>query len=114
LIEVLKAINLAAAFILELCALASLGYWGFNASDNALLRTFLGVGAPLGMAVLWGIFFAPKSSRRLKETALTIAKLIIFALASIALAASGQVTMAAILMAATVVNLTLALIWQQY
>jgi hypothetical protein len=114
MIEVLKGINLAASFILELCALGAFAYWGFNASDNALIQTILGLGAPLVTAVIWGVFLAPKSSQRLKEPALSVAKLIIFTLAAVALAAAGQMTTAAIFMAAVTVNLVLAMIWKQH
>jgi hypothetical protein len=114
MMEALKAANLAAAFILELCALGALAYWGFNASENPLIRLILGVGAPLIMIVIWGIFLAPKSSRHFKEPALSVAKLIVFGLAGAALAAAGQTTAAAVFMAAVVVNLLLAAVWQQH
>ena len=114
MIEVLKAFNLAAAFVLELCALGIIAYWGFNASENTLLRILLGVSAPLSIAVIWGIFLAPKSSRRLKDPALSLAKLVIFGLAAAALVASGQATTAAIFTAAVILNLALALFWRQH
>lgn len=114
MIEVLKAVNLAAAFIFELCALGALAYWGFNTSENTLMRSILGLGAPLAMIVFWGMYLAPKSSRRFKEPTLSIAKLLIFALAATALAAAGRTSTAAIFMAAVLVHLALALLWQQH
>lgn len=114
MIDALKVANLAAAFILELCALGALAYWGFNATDDMLIRLILGVGAPLIMIVIWGIYLAPRSSRRLKEPALSVVKLIVFGLAGAALAAAGQTTAAAVFLAAAVVNLVLAAVWQQH
>jgi hypothetical protein len=114
MMDAFKAANLAVSFILELCALGALAYWGFNASDNTLVQLILGVGAPLIMIVIWGIYLAPRSSRRFKEPVLSVAKLIVFGLAGAALAAAGQTTAAAVFLAAVVVNLALAAVWQQH
>ncbi len=51
-------LNLAVRFILELIALFSLGYWGWQQGDG-LLRLLWAVGAPLLAALLWGIFRVP-------------------------------------------------------
>ena len=110
----LRALNLALAFILELCGLGALAYWGFNASENTLMRLILGLGAPLAMIVIWGMYLAPRSSRRFKEPTMSVAKLVILGFAAAALAAAGQTITAAIFMAAVIVNLVLAIIWQQH
>ena len=114
MIETLKGLNLARAFILELCAVGALAYWGFNASENTLIQLLLGIGAPLALIVMWGMYLAPRSSRRFKEPVLTIAKLIIFGFATAALTWAGQTTAAAIFLAAALVNLVLALVWKQH
>jgi len=49
------------AFTLELCGLAAFGYWGAHAGNQPLTRLALGFGAPLGAAVLWGTFAAPRA-----------------------------------------------------
>lgn len=56
-----RQFNLALAFLLELCALAALGYWGFGAGGGTAARVGLGVGAPLLAPVLWGLFAAPRA-----------------------------------------------------
>jgi hypothetical protein len=114
MIGALSGLNLALAFFLELCALGALAYWGFNASEITLLRLILGLGAPLAMIIFWGIYLAPKSSRRLKEPTMSVAKLVIFGLTAAALASTGQATTAAIFMAAVILNLALALFWRQH
>ena len=53
--------NLTIAFLLELCALAALGYWGVWVADGPLTKTALGIGAPLFAAILWGVFAAPRA-----------------------------------------------------
>lgn len=45
--EILKNINLALAFLLELCMLAALGYWGFTPDQGLAIRVGAGVGVPV-------------------------------------------------------------------
>lgn len=51
-------INLAVRFLLELAALAAMGYWGWQQSDS-WLRIVLALGIPTIAAVLWGTFRVP-------------------------------------------------------
>ena len=62
MITILKSLNLALAFLLELCLLAALGYWGFRVGSGWIARIALGVGAPAVVIAIWGIFLAPTSS----------------------------------------------------
>ncbi|HEX6711657.1 MAG TPA: DUF2568 domain-containing protein [Rubrobacter sp.] len=39
--------NLARAFLLELCALAALGYWGVSVGGGLVTKRALGLGTPL-------------------------------------------------------------------
>ena len=114
MIDILKGLNLALAFVLELCAVGALAYWGFNASENPILRLILGIGAPLALIIIWGMYLAPRSTRRFKEPVLSVVKLIVFSLGAIALATTGQTTAAAIFMATAVINLVLAAVWRQH
>lgn len=56
----MKAANLVLRFLLELGALAALGYWGLHTGSNELLHWLLGIGVPLLAAVVWGLFIAPR------------------------------------------------------
>jgi len=58
----LKSANLALAFLLELCMLAALGYWGFITGESSVSRISLGLGAPLLAAIIWGTFLSPKAA----------------------------------------------------
>lgn len=51
-------INLTVRFLLELTALAIVGYWGWNKGEG-WFRFLLAIGLPLVMAVLWGVFRVP-------------------------------------------------------
>jgi hypothetical protein len=81
--------NLTLAFLLELCALGALGYWGVRTRDGLLAKAALGLTAPLIAAVLWVMFAAPRalvSSPPLKlETQLAV-----FGSAALALYATGH------------------------
>ena len=46
------AINLTLRFILEICALVSLSYWGFQSGQGILMKLGLGIGAPLLIAII--------------------------------------------------------------
>jgi hypothetical protein len=56
-----KAANLALRFLLELAALAALGYWGATVDADTAARVALGVGLPLAAALFWGMFVAPRA-----------------------------------------------------
>jgi len=86
----LKFIQLALAFALELAMLAAFAYWGFHTGGSALARLLLGIGVPLLVAVIWGVFMAPKSTRRLQGAAYLAVKVVLFGLAAVALVAAGQ------------------------
>lgn len=108
-----KSANLALSFLLELSALAALGYWGFQTGPSTLLKILLGIGAPLLAAVIWGLFAAPKASRRLRGFALYLLKAAVFVTAILALAAAGQGTLAGIFAVAVLVNFILTALWRQ-
>jgi len=60
---------------LELAALALLGWGGWLAGGTTVLRVVLAIGLPVGAAVLWGLFAAPRAphsstARRLAVQAL--------------------------------------------
>jgi uncharacterized protein DUF2568 len=47
MLVLIKGANLLLRFLLELCALGALGYWGFKTGNAAITKTVLGVAAPL-------------------------------------------------------------------
>ena len=111
--QFLKPTNLALAFLLELCLLAALGYWGYHTGQNTLARWLLMIGVPLVLAVLWGIFLAPKSAVALPHGVKLAGKFVAFAIGVLALWSVGQSTWAAIFAVVVVVNMGLIVIWGQ-
>jgi hypothetical protein len=51
-------INLALRFLLEMAALAAIGYWGWQQASG-VLRYAWAMGLPLAAAAIWGTFRVP-------------------------------------------------------
>ncbi len=111
--ELLKLSNLALRFLLELCLVAALGYWGFKTGQGWIAKSGLGIGAPLLAAVVWGAFIAPKAAWLLPNPWLLILELALFSLAGAALYLAGQPILAWILGLTYSLNKILMYLWQQ-
>lgn len=110
---VLRNVNLALSFLLELCMLAALGYWGFQTGSHLATKIVLAIGAPLVVAVIWGIFVAPKAIVPVSAPVHLLFQLVLFGLAIATLAQHDHTTMAWIFALVLAVNLALAFVWQQ-
>ncbi len=104
MITILKYSNLTLSFLLELCILAALGYWGFRVGNGAFMKVVLGLGAPLLAALTWGTFEAPQAWIPLHDPWHLLVALAIFGLAAIALYAAGKPTLALIFAFLVVIN----------
>ena len=111
--NILKGINLGVRFLLELCMLAAVGYWGFTTHASWALKLLLGIGLPLLIAVIWGLIMAPKSTRRLSGIPFTIMDFILLGSGAVALYASGLTTLAWIYAVVLVISEVLRLVWKQ-
>ncbi|WP_168123834.1 YrdB family protein [Paenibacillus sp. HB172176] len=97
-----EGLILALFFLLELCALAAFGYWGYHIHAGEILKIALAVAAPLIVAVLWGMFLSPKASMPIfSSTTRTVLKLLVFLLASAALYASSLGSLASVFVIAS-------------
>jgi len=113
MLATIKAGNLALAFLLELCILAALGYWGWHTGSGTVARVALGIGLPLLAAVVWGMLLAPKAAFPLPLPAHLALKVAIFALAALALAAAGRPALAWVFAVIVALNLALLYVWRQ-
>jgi hypothetical protein len=111
--EAIKAINLALRFFLEILALVIYGYWGFQVSQGVFMKYLLGVGTPLLVAVVWGMFGSPKAPYGLTGASFLLLEIILFGLPAVALFFSGKQTWALVYAGVTVINLILMKIWHQ-
>ena len=78
MLQLAQSVNLALRFGLELCALAGLAYWGWQASDALLVRVVATLGAPLLAAAVWGVWVAPNSKRRLPDPQRLVPEALVF------------------------------------
>ncbi len=107
-----QTLNLAVAFLLELCVLAALVYWGFSSGGGLPTRLALGFGAPLVAAVGWGLFLAPRATVSLGQPWGGLLKAAVFLTASLALYAAGEATLAWVFLLAVIVNQALMRLWK--
>jgi hypothetical protein len=98
--------NESFAFVLEIAALAALGWRGF--AHDGFIRVVLGLGTPLLAAVIWGLFAAPKATVRLPLPAVLAVKAVVFGAAALALYAVGHPVLAAVFAVVVVLNTTAA------
>jgi hypothetical protein len=111
--DALKMLNLAVRFLLELCMLTAVSYWGFKTHSGWFMKILFGIGLPVLIAVLWGMFIAPKAVYPLKGVSYLTVELILLASGSFALFASGKPTLAWAYTIALVVNKILLVVWKQ-
>jgi uncharacterized membrane protein YfcA len=110
-VQGIKAANMAVRFLLELCMLAAFAYWGSRTGESTAVNVALAVAAPLAAATVWGVWMAPKSSRRLPERRRIPLEFALFGLAVLALVAADAPQAAAGFGVAAAVNTTLVHVW---
>lgn len=111
--EILKGANLALRFVLELCALAALGYWGYQAGQGLIAKIALAAAAPLVAAVVWGAFVAPKAAVPVVLPVWLALQALIFGLAAAGLLLTGHQTLTVVFLAAIALNGVLLFVWRQ-
>ena len=112
-LSMIQSANLLGRFLLELCALGALGYWGLRAHEHLLPKLGLGIGAPLLAAVVWSFFVAPNAPVVLPVPAHLGLQLAVFGSAALGLAAAGRPRLGAALLVVAVVNWALMVAWNQ-
>jgi hypothetical protein len=113
IMEVIKTANVALRFLLELCVLVALGYWGFRTGQGLFAKIGLGIGVPLLAAVVWGLFGAPGSPWQLHDPWHLFLEVVVFGAAAVALFAAGQRTLSIAFVGVFVLNRMLMYIWAQ-
>lgn len=111
--SIIQGANVALRFLLELCLLAALGYWGFKTGSTAIAKLALGLGSPLLAATLWGLFVAPRSNMQLAEPLRLALEVVLFGCAAAVLYATGQPHLARGLVLVAAINRILMYLWGQ-
>jgi hypothetical protein len=110
--DALKMLNLAIRFLLELCMLAAVAFWGFKTQNNWLMKILLGIGVPVVIATLWGMFLAPRATRPLSGASFLTLEMILFATGALALFTSDKPTLGWAYTVAVIVNKILLTVWK--
>ena len=111
MLELIKGVNLALRFLLELCALGALGYWGLKTGGGAVAKITLGIGAPLVAAVVWGAFLSPRAAVTLPGSLVLLLQALVFTSGAAGLAATGHPMLALVFGLIVAVNAALMYVW---
>jgi hypothetical protein len=80
---------------------------GFHTGIAVAAKVALGLGAPLLAAVIWGLWVAPASRRRLTDPARLVVEVLLFAAGIAALAAAGYMLVAVVFAVVVAANVVL-------
>ncbi|MBO4255041.1 YrdB family protein [Streptomyces griseorubiginosus] len=108
-----KAVNLGVLFLIELGALAAVGYWGFTRDVATPLTWVLGLGGPAVLVVLWALFGSQKASYKTRGAVRVGFEAVWFGTGVAALFAAGAAAWAVAFAAVVAVSKALAVIWRQ-
>ena len=111
--DILKLVNLAGRFVLELCLWGTLGYWGGGAGGTPIVKLLLALVIVAVVVIGWGVFLSPRRPVELGGAARLALELVLFAFAVVALAATGHPALGAALAVVYVINKALILAWNQ-
>jgi len=111
--DALKSLNVAVRFLLEICVLISVGYWGFKTGSGWFFKILLGIGALLLIAIIWGTFGAPKAANHLTGFSLLALEVIVFGSGMVALYATKNYSLAWGFGVIVIINRILMFVWKQ-
>ncbi|MGC1213385.1 MAG: YrdB family protein [Micromonospora sp.] len=86
----MKGLLLGLAFLLELAMLVAAGWWGFTLDAGLGVRLLAGLGAPLLIAVVWGVFCSPRAPVALPPAGKYAVQAACFVTAGLLLARAGH------------------------
>jgi hypothetical protein len=109
----MRNLNLVFRFVLELVVLVALFLWGVSVSGELIIQVVLGLGAPALALVTWGLFVAPKASRRLPDPQRLAVEVVVFGAGVLAFLAAGRLVLGLLLAAAATLSLVLMWYWGQ-
>ena len=111
--DALKGLNLAVRFLLELCMLVAVGYWGFKTGSGWFLKILLGIGTPLLIAIIWGTFVAPKAAYPLHGILLLALEVVLFGSGVATLFVTKNYSLAWGFTLIVIINRILMFVWGQ-
>lgn len=110
---ILQYANIILRFLLEICGLIALGYWGFRVGNGYTMKILFGFGIPTFIAVVWGFFGSPNAKIQLSTISHILLEIVIFGLPALALYASGHRRLTWYFVTCVIINRLLLLLWKQ-
>ncbi len=111
--DILKTLNAGVRFLLELCMLIAVSYWGFKIHSGWTLKIVFGIGLPILIVAFWGLFVAPRALYPLHGIPHIVLSLILLGSGAVALFASGRPSLGWVYVIVLVVNQILLTVWKQ-
>ncbi|EJR84686.1 YrdB family protein [Bacillus cereus] len=109
----LQEFNIALRFMLELCILGIVGYWGVRVGTTMAIKITLAIIIPIVFAVIWGLFGAPHAEWEVQGILHVLLEIIVFGVGIVALYHLKHHMLASGLAIVIVVNRILMFIWNQ-
>ena len=106
--------NLAVRFLLELGALAAVGYWGARVGHTRLTKLLLAAGLPFALALCWSVFVAPKSAVGVPTPVHVLLQVLAFGAAAAALYSLRRVVLASAFGGVVAINAALMIAMGQW
>jgi Na+/melibiose symporter-like transporter len=103
--------NLTLRFLLELAALAAVGYWGWKTGDGAL-GWILAVAAVAAVIAVWALFVSPKHTVETSKPVSFAIELAVWVAAGAALYATDHAPLALAFVAISVISGLLNYVWR--
>jgi hypothetical protein len=111
--DLLKGINVTAAFATEIGMYIAYGMWAYSLGHNGLLRWAYSLAIPVVVAVVWGLFAAPQASHRLHGVSLFVLELTLLLLSAALLARTGYKPWAIMLASLSILTQVVSLMLKQ-
>lgn len=108
----LKSINEAFSFLLELAMLAAFAYAGFHFGKIPAIHYLCGIGLPVLVIIFWAIKMAPKAKNQFPYPLLLIITFVLFEASAAALYFAGVTIWAVVLAFAALINVGLRFIFK--
>ncbi|MFD2368726.1 YrdB family protein [Brevibacillus sp. GCM10020057] len=77
-------------FLSEIAAIIAYGFWGFRYPSSIWIKWVLGIGLPVVVIVVWGLFLSPKASVEIPQALRIVMKVMVFGFAAAALYSAGR------------------------
>ena len=97
----------------DIAAGVALFLFGVSLSDTFVVQIVLGLGIPAVAMTIWGLFVAPKATRRLPDPARLVVELCVFGAGVLAFVLGGYLILGVLLGTAAVISSSLMFFWDQ-